>query len=95
MRWTWWSVNRATGSSPSASPTRPPCSTRRGDISRSTTCWSPACRGVLRAGFIDHDALFAGRWLPYLDSLLAQPEPPERPRVDGAEVAAALLLDMM
>ena len=50
---------------------------------------------VLRAGFIDHDALFAGRWLPYLDSLLAQPAPPERPRVDGADVAAALLLDMM
>ena len=50
---------------------------------------------VLRSGFIDHDALFAGRWLPHLDSLLAQPVPPERPRVDGAEVAAALLLDMM
>ena len=39
--------------------------------------------------------VFAGRWLPDLDSLLAQPVPPERPRVDGAEVAAALLLDMM
>jgi hypothetical protein len=50
---------------------------------------------VLRSGFIDHDALFAGRWRPYLDSLLAQPEPLERPRVDGAEVAAALVLDMM
>ena len=50
---------------------------------------------VLRAGFIDHEALFAGRWLSYLDSLLAQPAPPGRPRVDGAEVAAALVLDMM
>jgi L-arabinokinase len=50
---------------------------------------------ILRAGFIDHDALFAGRWAPHLEALLAQPAPPERPRVDGAEVAAALLLDMM
>jgi hypothetical protein len=50
---------------------------------------------ILRARFIDHDTLFAGRWLPDLDALLAQPAPPDRPRVDGAEVAAALLLDVM
>jgi hypothetical protein len=50
---------------------------------------------ILRARFIDHDKLFAGRWLPDLDALLAQPAPPDRPRVDGAEVAAALLLDVM
>jgi UDP:flavonoid glycosyltransferase YjiC (YdhE family) len=50
---------------------------------------------LLRAGFIDHDALFAGHWRPHLDALLAKPAPPERPRVDGADVAAALLLDMM
>jgi L-arabinokinase len=50
---------------------------------------------ILRAGFIDHGALFAGRWAPHLDALLAQPAPPERPPVDGADLAAALLLDMM
>jgi len=49
----------------------------------------------LRAAFIDHGALFAGDWGPHLDALLAQPAPAERPRVDGAEVAAALLLSMM
>jgi hypothetical protein len=42
----------------------------------------------LRAAYIDHDDLFAGRWTDHLDALLAQPEPPERPAVDGAEVAA-------
>jgi L-arabinokinase len=50
---------------------------------------------VLRAGFIDHDDLFAGRWAAALDAVLAQPAPPEQPAVDGAEVAAALLLEMV
>jgi hypothetical protein len=50
---------------------------------------------VLRVGFIDHDDLFAGRWTPHLDALLRQPAPPERPAVDGAEVAARLLLEMV
>jgi UDP:flavonoid glycosyltransferase YjiC (YdhE family) len=50
---------------------------------------------VLPSAFIDHEALFAGRWAPHLDALLAQPAPSERPRVDGADVAAALLLGMM
>ena len=50
---------------------------------------------VLRAGFIDHDDLFAGRWAPHLDALLAQPAPPERPAVDGAAVAAERLLSMV
>ena len=49
----------------------------------------------LRTAFIDHGDLFSGRWQPHLDALLAQPDPPERPRVDGADVAARLLLDMM
>ena len=31
----------------------------------------------------------------HLDALLAQPAPPERPRVDGAEVAVEQLLAMM
>jgi L-arabinokinase len=49
----------------------------------------------VRAAYIDHDDLFAGRWTAHLDRLLAQPPPPERARVDGAEVAADLLLRML
>jgi len=49
----------------------------------------------LRSRFIDHDRLFAGDWEPSLDALIAQPPPPERARVDGAEVAAEILLSMM
>ena len=49
----------------------------------------------LRAAFIDHDDLFACRWAAHLDALLSQPAPPDRPAVDGADVAAAFLLDMI
>jgi L-arabinokinase len=49
----------------------------------------------LRARFISHDDLFAGRWQHHLDALLAQPAPPERPDVSGAEHCATLLLDMI
>jgi L-arabinokinase len=50
---------------------------------------------VLRAAFIGHEDLFAGRWRPHLDALLAQPSAPERPDVNGADVAAELLVDMV
>jgi len=46
----------------------------------------------LRAAFIDHDDLFAGKWGPHLDGLLAQPEPRERPATNGAAVAAEWVL---
>ncbi len=49
----------------------------------------------VRARFIDHDDLFAARWTPHLDKLLAQPPPPERPRTNGAEEAAERLLAML
>ncbi len=49
---------------------------------------------VLRAAYISHDDLFSGRWAPHLDAVLAQPEPPERPATNGAEVAADLLLSL-
>jgi hypothetical protein len=49
----------------------------------------------LRSGFIAHDELFAGRWEPALETLLSQPPPTERPRVDGADVVAAALLEML
>jgi len=45
----------------------------------------------LRAAFIDHADLFAGRWQPHLDALLTQPAPPETPATNGAEVAAQLI----
>lgn len=48
----------------------------------------------LRSAFIDHPDLFAGHWQPHLDALLAQPERP-KPRIDGADVAADILLDIL
>ena len=51
--------------------------------------------GVLRSAFIPMPELLAGRWQAPLDALLASPPPPAPPRVDGADVAAQLLLDMM
>jgi len=47
---------------------------------------------VLRTAFINHPDLFAGRWQSHLDRLLAQPDPPERPATNGAEIAADHLL---
>ena len=49
----------------------------------------------LRSEFIDQDALLAGCWGPYLERLLASPAPPERPRVDGAEVAAEMIVSIL
>ena len=46
----------------------------------------------LRTAFIDHADLFAGRWQSHLDRLLAQPDPPERPATNGAEIAVDHLL---
>jgi hypothetical protein len=46
----------------------------------------------LRCAYIGHNDLFAGRWQEHLDSVLAQPAPPERPATNGADVAADLLL---
>jgi hypothetical protein len=54
-----------------------------------------AMPGFLRTRYIDHADLFAGRWLPHLDALGAQPAPPLRPADNGAEIAAQLLLDMI
>lgn len=52
----------------------------------------PRC---LRAHYVDHATLLAGRWSPALDALLAQPDPPERADVSGADVAAEILLDIL
>jgi len=48
---------------------------------------------VLTCSFIDHDALFAGRWRSALDRIMAAPAPPERPATDGAATVAAMIHD--
>ena len=48
----------------------------------------------VRCAFISNDDLLAGRWQEPLDALLAQPAPPGRPRVDGAEVVAGRILEL-
>jgi len=48
----------------------------------------------LRAAFIGQADLFAGRWSPHLDTLLAQPAPPEQPPTNGADVAADRILEV-
>ena len=47
----------------------------------------------LRCGFISNEDLYAGSWEPALDAVLAQPAPPERPPVDGADVVARRLAE--
>jgi L-arabinokinase len=47
---------------------------------------------VLRCRFIPQDDLRSGRWRPHIEALLAQDPPSERTRVDGAEVAAEMIL---
>lgn len=46
----------------------------------------------LRSAFISHDDLFAGKWEPHLDKLLAQPKLKKKPETNGADVAADILL---
>jgi L-arabinokinase len=65
--------------------------TSRGDFIEYDTFVAEMPR-VLRCRFISHADLFAGRWADAISSVLAQPSPPERARIDGAEVAAAVIL---
>ena len=46
----------------------------------------------LRARYMPREHLFEGRWQDHLDAVIAAPAPPERPRTDGAVVAASYLL---
>ena len=68
--------------------------TSRGDF-REYHVLVDAMPRYLRSAFIDHADLFAGNWQPHLDRLLASPEPPGRPEVNGAEVAADMLLSFL
>ena len=49
---------------------------------------------ILRCRHISQEDLFAGRWADAIDALIAQPAPPERPAVNGADVAANDILRM-
>jgi L-arabinokinase len=49
----------------------------------------------LRAAFIDHEALFAGRWRSALEWLGGAGDPPERPDTRGADTVAALILERL
>jgi hypothetical protein len=48
----------------------------------------------VRCGFISNEDLIGGHWQRALDDLRAQPAPPERADVDGAERAAAILAEL-
>lgn len=45
----------------------------------------------LRCRYVSQEEVFDGRWVGGVEPLLASPPPPERPRVDGAEVVAGLI----
>jgi L-arabinokinase len=49
----------------------------------------------LRTAFISNEDLYAGRSQEALDAVVAQPDPPVRPRVDGAEVVARRLVERL
>jgi L-arabinokinase len=47
---------------------------------------------VLRCRYIPQDDLLEGRWADAIEGVLAQSPPPGRPRIDGATVAADVIL---
>jgi hypothetical protein len=68
--------------------------TSRGDF-REYQVLVDAMPALVRCAFVDRADLFAGRWQPHLDALLAQPAPPAGPAVNGADVAADILLNTL
>jgi hypothetical protein len=50
---------------------------------------------VLRCRYISQEDLLAGRWAEAVEALLAQPAPPQQPRIDGADVAADAIMDLV
>lgn len=45
----------------------------------------------LRCAFISNEELLAGRWAAAIDAAFGAPQPPQRPRTDGAEVIANMI----
>ena len=68
--------------------------TSRGDF-REYQVLVDAMPAFLRCGFIAHHDLFSGRWQQNLDAVLDQPDPPETPATDGADIATDILLSMI
>ena len=50
---------------------------------------------MLRCRYIPQEDLLAGRWRDGVEALLAQDEPLERPRVDGAAMAARAIQQLL
>jgi hypothetical protein len=50
---------------------------------------------VLRCRYLPQPDLLAGRWADAVHALLAQPSALERPRIDGADVAATAIVDLV
>jgi hypothetical protein len=48
---------------------------------------------LLRCRYLAPQDLIAGNWGSAIDALLAQPPPMEQSRVDGAAIAASMILD--
>jgi hypothetical protein len=49
----------------------------------------------LRCRFIERDDLLSGNWGPALEQLLASPPPLEKPELNGAEVAAREIIELL
>jgi len=66
--------------------------TSRGDF-REYDVLVHALPHYVRSRFIDQPTLFAGHWLESLEAVVAQSAPPEHPALDGAEVAATVIVE--
>ncbi len=49
---------------------------------------------VVRCRFVPQEDLLAGRWSDAVRAVVDQPRAPERPRIDGAEIAAQAILQL-
>ena len=47
---------------------------------------------MLRCRYIPQDEVMAGQWADAVEALLAQPPAPTTPMINGAEVAAGIIL---
>ena len=61
--------------------------TSRGDFAEYAVMVEAMPR-LVRCAYLDHDDLFAGRWMPVMRQVLDQPPASERPATDGAQVVA-------
>jgi hypothetical protein len=50
---------------------------------------------ILRCRYLSQEDLLAGQWADAIDALLAQPEAPERPAVNGADIAAQEIMNLV